>query len=381
MQRIYNILVSILGESKQMGYDKGCSQYQFNCPWCAEEKGGVDNKYNLEVSFSLGKYHCWSCGSSGSLSRLIRSKGGKSLCDEYFSIIREIRESGYYNLDMFSDNAETSSEVYLRLPKTFEKINLSRCRDKELKAYLEKRKITQDIIDEYNIGRTTWDEEDWTWRNRIVFPSYDSEGYLNYYIGRTYRSKDKRTKYKNCDADKNKIILHEDKIQWDADIYLVEGAIDCIYYKNSISLMGKTLTKKMELYSKLKENANANIIICLDGDTEIREVKRIYKILDVGRLRGRIKYIRLGEGFNGRYVRYEPTEIDGEEVKVNREFVDVDTLAVNEENNPQYVVYRKVKYTYDGYKDFGEIYESEGKYGIMRAMKTAKSFDEIELLI
>lgn len=381
MQRIYNILVSILGESKQMGYDKGCSQYQFNCPWCAEEKGGVDNKYNLEVSFSLGKYHCWSCGSSGSLSRLIRSKGGKSLCDEYFSIIREIRESGYYNLDMFSDNAETSSEVYLRLPKTFEKINLSRCRDKELKAYLEKRKITQDIIDEYNIGRTTWDEEDWTWRNRIVFPSYDSEGYLNYYIGRTYKAKDKRTKYKNCDADKNKIILHEDKIQWDADIYLVEGAIDCIYYKNSISLMGKTLTKKMELYSKLKENANANIIICLDGDTEIREVKRIYKVLDVGRLRGRIKYIRLGEGFNGRYVRYEPTEIDGEEVKVNREFVDVDTLAVNEENNPQYVIYRKVKYTYDGYKDFGEIYESEGKYGIMRAMKTAKSFDEIELLI
>ena len=53
MQRIYNILVSLLGESKQGGFERGCYQYQFNCPWCAEEKGGVDNKYNLEISFPL----------------------------------------------------------------------------------------------------------------------------------------------------------------------------------------------------------------------------------------------------------------------------------------------------------------------------------------
>ena len=364
-----------------MGYDKGCTQYQFNCPWCAEEKGGVDNKYNLEVSFSIGKYHCWSCGSSGPISKLIRSRGGKALYDEYMSVIKDIKESGYYNIEMFADNGELFGETYLRLPKTFEKINLINCRDKELRAYLEKRKITQDIIDEYGIGRTTWGEEDWTWRNRIVFPSYDSNGFLNYFIGRSYRSKDKRTKYKNCDADKNKIILHEDKICWDADIYLVEGAIDCIYYKNSISLMGKTLNKKMELYSKLKEKANANIIICLDGDTEISEVKRIYKVLDNGRLRGKIRYIRLGEGVNGRYVRYTPPEIDGEEVKINIEFVPVDSLAVSDGKNPQYVVYKDILYTYDGYKDFGEIYESEGRYGIMRAMKEARQFDEVELLV
>ena len=55
MQRIYNILTTILGESKQGGYDKSVQQYQFNCPYCAEEKGGIDNKYNLEISFALGK--------------------------------------------------------------------------------------------------------------------------------------------------------------------------------------------------------------------------------------------------------------------------------------------------------------------------------------
>lgn len=381
MQRIYNILVSFLGESKQGNYDKGCVQYQFNCPYCADEKGGVDNKYNLEVSFALGKFHCWSCGSAGSLSKLIKARGGQALCAEYFAVIADIKENKYYNLDMFKDNGDIFEERYLNLPKTFEKINLLTCRDKELKAYLAKRRITQDIIDFYNIGRTTWDEEDWTWRNRIIFPSYNAAGDLNYYIGRTYRSKDKRVKYKNCDADKNKIILHEDKIQWDSDIYLVEGAIDCIYYPNSISLMGKFINKNTELYSKLRERANANIIICLDGDTTIDEVKRIYSLLDRGRLKGKIRYIRLGEGLNGKYIPYVPPTIDGQQYKVNLPFEDVESIKVNADYNPQYVRFNGNLYTYEGYKDFGEIYESEGKRGLIRAMRTAKTFSEIELLV
>ena len=331
MQRIYNILTNLLGESKQGGYDKSIYQYQFNCAYCADEKGGVDNKYNLEISLALGKYHCWSCGSAGSLSRLIMSRGGKALSDEYFRIINDIKENKYYDLNLFKDNGDIFEEKYLKLPKSYQKINLSTCKDKELVDYLNKRKITQDIIDQYRIGCTKW-EDDWTWGYRIIFPSYNSSGDLNYYIGRTYKDTDKRTKYKNCTADKNQIILHEDKIQWDADIYLVEGAIDCIYYSNTISLMGKHLKNNTEIYSKLYEKANANIIICLDGDTTINEVKRIYGVLDRGRLRGRIKYIRL------------------------------DTKEIP-------------------YKDFGEIYEAEGREGIIRTMKTAQQFTEIEMLI
>lgn len=332
MQRIYNILVEALGESKQGFYDKNITQYQFNCLYCTEEKGGIDNKYNLEISFSLGKFHCWSCGNAGPISRIIRKIGGKALVEEYFRIINDIRENRYYNLDLFKDLGETTPLFGLSLPKTFERINLETCRDKQLKEYLSKRKITQDIIDYYNIGKTSWDESDWNWRNRIILPSYDIDGNLNYFIGRVYKNNDTRYKYKNCTADKNKIILHEDKIRWDADIYLVEGAIDCIYYSNAISLMGKSLTPKMELYSKLYERANANIIICLDGDTDIRETKRIYQILNKGRLRNKIKYIRLG----------------------------TETIP---------------------YKDFGEIYEAEGREGIIKTMKDIKNFTEIELLI
>lgn len=330
MQRIYNILSGLLGESKQGGYDSSLFQYQFNCPNCAEEKGYVDNKYNLEISLALGKYHCWSCGVSGNISSLIKSIGGKELCGEYFRIISDIKESKYYNLDLFKDNGDIFGERFLKLPKTYKKIDINGKINKNLKAYLEKRKITQDLIDEYNIGITSWEGEEYAWRNRIIFPSYNSVGDLNYFVGRTYSENDKRVKYRNCDVDKTQIILHEDKIQWDCDIYLVEGAIDCIYFPNTISMMGKFLKEDSELYKKLVQKANANIIICLDGDTEINETKRIYCTLNKGRLSGRIKYIRLG----------------------------TDELP---------------------WKDFGEIYEDCEKEGIIKAMKSAKQFTEIEI--
>lgn len=332
MQRIYNILTGLLGESKQGYYDKGITQYQFNCPYCADEKGHIDGKYNLEVSFSLGKFHCWSCGSAGPISKLIKSRGGRPLADEYFRIVNEVKEAKYFDLSMFQDREDIFKEQYVTLPENFRKIIIERCRDKALVAYLEKRGITQDIIDFYNIGYTPWSDTDKGWRNRIIIPSYNVAGELNYFTGRTYKENDRRPKYKNCDFDKNKIILHEDKIQWDADIYLVEGAIDCIYYPNSIALMGKFLNNKMEVYNKLYEKANAGIVICLDGDTVINEVKRIYRILDRGRLRGRISYIKLG----------------------------TDKIP---------------------YKDFGEIYEDRGRKGIISIMNEKEKFTEIDLLI
>ena len=332
MQRIYKMVTNLLGESKQGSYDNGITQYQFNCPNCAEEKGYVDNKYNLEISFSIGKYHCWSCGISGNLSSLIKSLGGKEMYNEYFRIITDIKESKYYNLDLFKDNGDIFDERFLKLPPTFTKIDLNTNINKNLRAYLEKRKITQDIIDFYNIGITRWDGEEYKWRNRIVIPSYNSAGDLNYFIGRTYAENDKRRKYMNCDANKNDIVLHEDKIQWDCDIYLVEGAIDCIYYPNSIGMMGKFIDDDSELYKKLVQKANANVIICLDGDTDIDDTKRIYLTLNKGRLYNKIRYIRLG----------------------------TDELP---------------------WKDFGEIYEECGKDGIIKAMRTAKQFSTIELTV
>ena len=197
--------------------------------------------------------------------------------------------------------------------------------------FLKSRNITQDIIDFYNIGYTTWDEDDWQLRDRLIVPSYDINGDLNYWVGRDFSGYKSKIKYKNCKADKKQIIFQEDKIQWDADIILVEGVLDALVYPNSIALLGKNLKKDDEIYKQLYEKANANVIICLDNDTQITETIKIYNLLNCGKLKNNIWYIDL------------------------------------KKDSP--------------YKDFGEIYESDGKQGIINIFKKKKQFSEIELLI
>ena len=335
MIRIYNILVSFLGESKQGGYDRGCDQYQFNSPWAMEENGGTpDNKYNLEISFALGKYHEWVTNYGGNISNLIKRFGTKEQLREYFAVIKDLKDSRYFDLNLFKDTgyAKSIEQEFLKLPETFKKIDLRTLRKRKLADYLSKRCITQDIIDFYNIGYTTWDEPKWQMRDRIIVPSYDINGDLNYWVGRDFSGNERKIKYLNCDSDKKEIIFKESKIQWDADIYLVEGIFDSLSYPNAIPLMGKILIKDSVLFSTLKEKANSNIVICLDSDTNLDETKRIYSLLDTGRLKNKIWYIRLGE-----------------------------------RNIP--------------YKDFADIRENEGNVGLIKTFKNKKKFTEIELLI
>lgn len=338
LRKIYDILVSFLGESKQGGYTEGCSSYEFNCPACAEEKGvDSDGKHNLAVNISISApglvYHCWRCGETngmkGSLATLIKRYGGKQALKEYMDVLSEMKETGLYDPTIFSGSTFTVKEdVFVQLPKTFRKIDLSTLKSGNLAKYLQKRKITQDIINKYHIGFTTWDEKKYQDKCRIIFPSYDSNGLLNYWVGRDYTGYENKRKYNNCLADKKNVVCFEDKIEWDADIYLTEGTFDAIRIPlNGVPMLGKSLDEEYELYRKLYDKSNANIIVAIDADTNISEVKRIYKVLDRGRLKGRIRYIRPESG-----------------------------------------------------KDFGEIYETEGKEGLMRELRNQKTFTEIELL-
>ena len=269
----------------------------------------------------------------GNLGSLIKRYGGSLLYQQYKEEISDIKKSRLYDINLFKDDDTYSNifdETILKLPKGCKSIDLSSIKYKKLTDYLKSRGITQEIIDRFNIQYTDYNIDDWTMRSRIIVPSYDSFGDLNFYVGRDFSGKSK-TKYKNCDADKKKIIFQESLINWDADVYLVEGALDSLFLPNAISLLGKSLTKDSYLYESLLKKTNANIVICLDGDTTIEETKRIYSMLNFGRLKNKILYIRLGE-----------------------------------EDVP--------------YKDFGEIFEQEGKKGIIKAIRSAKQFNEIDLI-
>ena len=263
---------------------------------------------------------------SGTVLKLLKMYATPSMYADYVEALSEIRGLMMYDINLFSGITEDVSLSDIVLPQGFKKIDIESCDNSKVLSYLEKRRITQDIIDRYNIGYTDWTERDYQWRNRIIVPSYNAFGDLNYYVGRDYTGKSKM-KYRNCETDKKCVIYQESLVNWDAPVILVEGVFDALYKPNTISMLGKVLTKDTLLYQTLMKKSNAGVIICLDADTTIEETKRIFRILNTGKLKGKIKYIRL-----------------------------------------------------TGHKDFGEVYEKEGKQGIINAIRMANIFEEIDLL-
>lgn len=281
---IVNTFERFLGEHRKHNESKG--QISFDCPACAEDKGldDGDGKGKLELNYNKGVFKCWVCNHTnrmhGPIERLINRYGNKAILEDY-KLFKPENDyvSAYDTLQEVSD---------LELPKGFKLISESSEYDYKYATaykYLKLRGIGDDIIKSYNIGYTTVGN----YKNRIILPSYNQYGKLNYFVGRAF-SKYTKPKYLNPDVEKQSIIFNHNRINWDATIYLVEGGFDHIVTPNSIPLLGKLLYPILKYY--LMSKAKANIVIVLDDDAEDEAID-IYKQLNSGVLRGRIRICKM----------------------------------------------------------------------------------------
>ena len=294
-QRMYSILIAFLGEAKG-GFDGEHTQLQFGCPHCAEKHGDRElQKYNLECNFFV--FHCWKCASEdddemhGSVFKLIKLYGNEQLYKDYKECVVSLKESKLYNLDFANDFKVDLSQIdEVKLPNGFRPFKEDRFYPPQAMEYIQKRGITWDIIHEYNLGFTTYSEDDKIASNRIIIPSYNKFGELNYWTGRDFTKNPKRQRYYNPKTERKSLIFNEEKIQREADINIVEGPFDHLVVPNSIPLLGKALNKDYKLFWELLTKANANINIFLDGDA-YDTVIETYKALNHGRLYNKIRYV------------------------------------------------------------------------------------------
>ena len=279
-QLLADILKQFLGDFAEHIEESG--QMSFDCPACAEDKGLAngcgDGKHKLALNYKKNIYQCWVCkfenNMHGSVPNLIKRYGNKKILKEY-AIVRPT--------DLDQDYVP-KEKVDLKLPDGYKKLSESSYKDfNYIKAYryLTERGITDELIKEYNIGFTTTGQ----YHNRIIIPSYDELGDLNYFVSRAW-DKWKKPKYLNPDVEKQLFVYNEFNINWDGTIYLVEGAFDHIVVPNSIPLLGKTMYGKLK--SLLLKNAKSDVVILLDDDAKDDAI-RIYKELNVGSLYDRVK--------------------------------------------------------------------------------------------
>ena len=275
---LVELLRDVLGHEKQHYESKG--QISFDCPVCAAEKGldGGDGKGNLEINYSKHVYKCWSCaetlGTQGPLGKLFDKHATKAQ-KKVYNLIKpeELRQ-------------QENKKPKLKLPEgytTFEDSNPRFIPHIEAYKYLQSRGITDEIIKKYKIGYTVTGD----FAYRIIVPSFNKEGALNYFVARAWVKS--RLKYKNPTAEKDQIIFNEGLIDWDKDIHICEGAFDSFFLDNSIVMLGKKMSDL--LFSTIYEKANGNIIICLDEDAWTDALK-LYHTLNGGRLYNRIKIIK-----------------------------------------------------------------------------------------
>lgn len=298
LKNIEILLESFLGKSKKGLTDD--TQIQFNCPMCSVEKGlhDGDGKYNLEINIKQNIFKCWVCGDinemSGKISKLIKMFGNSSILERYRTELYSIRQSKLYELKFdktdFIDDEFYNDEI-ISLPDGFRQLKNKDYYSKEALNYLYERGINDKIIEKYNIGYIPKTNKNKFLSERIIIPSYDRYGILNYWVGRDYTNSEWKYKYSNPDSKiikKTDIVFNEEKINWYEDITLVEGPFDHIVIPNSIPLLGKTINSEYSIFKTLMMNAKANINIFLDDDA-VFNAKINYKKLNQSVLYDKIR--------------------------------------------------------------------------------------------
>ena len=257
-----NLLESILGRSKSA---RGGDEAVFTCPSC--------NHHKKKLTFNLlsQKFQCWVCGYKGhrafQLLKKIKAPG---------SIYEKLKEiDNQYN---FKKQIKQKIEVNtLTLPKEVIPImSSSAVLSKHALHYLDQRGVTKQDIVKYDLHYC----EEGPLKNMVVIPSYDKEGFINYYVGRSF-DKNAYIKHKLASSTKD-IIGFEMYINWDLPVILCEGVFDAMAIKrNAIPLFGKKISTN--LMKKIIESNVKKIYLALDEDALKDAFKHAETFLSYGK--------------------------------------------------------------------------------------------------
>jgi hypothetical protein len=265
------LLESILGPSKSA---RGGDEAVFHCPSCKH------HKKKLTVNLSTQKFQCWVCNFKGHRAfKLLK------IVDAPPKIFDNLKTLDLeYNFK--KGNQSKQNPNLLQLPEGIIPIlSSSAVLSKHALHYLKGRGITEQDIVKYNIQYS----EAGDLKNMVVIPSYDSNGSINYYVGRSF-DKNAYIKHKLAPATKD-IIGFDLYINWDLPIILCEGAFDAMAIKrNAIPLFGKKISST--LMKKILTSNCKKVYLALDSDALKDALEHAKKLMSYGK---RVFFIEIGD--------------------------------------------------------------------------------------
>ena len=122
----------------------------------------------------------------------------------------------------------------------------------------------------WKIGYTT----EGNFRNRIIVPSFNENGDLNYFIARTYMNDYRR--YMNPRVSRN-IIFNELYVDFEEEVTIVEGIFDAMKTQNAVPILGSTIRETSKLFRKIVAH-DTPVLLALDPDASLktRYIKNLF---------------------------------------------------------------------------------------------------------
>ena len=242
----------------------------FYCPYCEHHKP------KMSVNLDKNVYKCWVCDTKGNnIWRLVRKFGDSSDKRKWRSFEDEVDITDSVYEKIFG--AVKEEEEVVELPQEFVSLTNRNLLvgGKRAKKYLLNRGLTDRDIARWKIGYCASGE----YKNRVIIPSFNKDGKLNYFVGRSHS--DDWMRYKNPMVSRN-IIFNELNVDWKERVCLVEGIFDAVKAgTNSIPLLGSTLNERSKLFQKITEN-DTIVYLALDPDADKKSMEMIKAFLSHG---------------------------------------------------------------------------------------------------
>lgn len=242
------------------------------CPICAPKD---HSKKKLAIRVDDDRNHCWTCGwRAHTLAPLIRKYGGMDRLVEYRD--KFMPESERNRRCLIIDVEEPKR---VELPRDFRLLVAASPVDPDARAairYVVDRGLTERDMWYFKLGIS----DEARWKRRVIVPSFDAEGHLNYFVARAI-DRLRKPKYDNPDFDKLPIIFNELNVDWTQRLTLCEGSFDMFKCnENAVPLLGSDLNEESALFNAILANGTP-VALALDGDMwETKTLKAAKKLAD-----------------------------------------------------------------------------------------------------
>jgi len=277
----------------------------FVCPICLENNHNILNKKKLVIRTDNGLTHCWVCSFKGrTFFKLLKQYHPDYLKEFFERFGKTLKLFKYENDDHLNNDDEVLSfeqklHKIIELEELFLNKNLNKLetislpndflflpnvfKEKHNKTYvdyfnyLKNRHITEEDIWYYKLGIAISNKDGYS--KRIIIPSIDSEGYINFYTSRAIYNFVK-PKYLSINIERKDIVFNELNINWNKELVVTEGPFDLFKCpKNATCLVGSELNDHYKLFNKIIENRTP-VVMALDADAQGKSYKIIKNLLE-----------------------------------------------------------------------------------------------------